>query len=82
MSKLEKLKTKLLSKPKDFTWDELKSLLGTLGFDEIKGNGSRRKFFREPDKILFSLHEPHPRKIIKPVYIKQIVEKLTESGDL
>ncbi|WED21077.1 type II toxin-antitoxin system HicA family toxin [Vibrio sp. JC009] len=82
MSKQEKLKVRLLSRPKDFTWNELQSFLRALGFEEFKGSGSRRKFFRGADKVLINLHEPHPDKVIKQVYIKQVVEKLIESGDL
>ena len=39
MSKIEKLLTRLYSKPKDFTYQELKTLLEQLGFIEYnKGN--------------------------------------------
>ena len=34
MSKKEKLIARLLSLPKDFTYDEMKTLLGYLGFEE------------------------------------------------
>ncbi len=78
MGKQEKLKARLLSKPKDFTWAELSTLLHSLGFELIKGSGSRRKFFHKENNILLSLHEPHPSKILKRYVIEQVIEKLNE----
>lgn len=77
--KIEKLIAKLLSKPKDFTWLELKKVLSHFGYDELKSKGktggSRRKFVNAQGQII-SLHEPHPEKIIKQYLIKQIIEHL------
>ena len=36
MSKKEKLKKRLLSKPRDFTFDEMETLLLSLGFEKSK----------------------------------------------
>ena len=43
MSKITKIKDKLYKEPPptDFTWDELRTLLLNLGFNEKQGNGSR-----------------------------------------
>ena len=44
MAKREKLIERLLSKPKDFTWDELTKVLNGLGYKQIsagKTGGSR-----------------------------------------
>lgn len=77
--KVEKLIAKLKSKPKDFTWDELKKVLAHYGYEEIKKKGktggSRRKFVNKKKEII-SLHEPHPEKTIKPYVVKQIIEHL------
>jgi predicted RNA binding protein YcfA (HicA-like mRNA interferase family) len=81
MGKQEKLKTRLLTRPKDFTWSELESLLKSLGFELIKGKGSRRKFFNHENKILINLHEPHPEKILKRYMIDQVIGKLKELGE-
>ncbi|HIF9111639.1 hypothetical protein UB37_19660 [Photobacterium iliopiscarium] len=81
MGKQEKLEAKLLTRPKDFTWSELESLLGRLGFDLIKGKGSRRKFYHKDSKILINLHEPHPEKVLKRYMIDQVIEKLEELGE-
>lgn len=63
MSKLEKAKNRLRSKPKDYTYSEAKQLLNQLGFEEStkgKTSGSRVKFFRPSDQSILLLHKPHP----------------------
>lgn len=50
MSEKEKLKQRLLSGPKDFSYNELKSLLNTIGYFESnkgKTSGSRVAFVNE-----------------------------------
>ncbi len=67
MSKIEKLIERLLSNPKDFTWDEMLKVLTYHGYEEVsrgKTGGSRRKFINKHKQII-SLHEPHPQKILK-----------------
>ena len=63
MSKAEKLLVRLLSKPKDFTYPELKTTLTSLGYVEEQGAGSRICFKSETHKI--KLHKPHPGNILK-----------------
>lgn len=75
MSKKEKLKQRLLSRPKDFNWAELTSLLLSLGYTLHKGSGSRRKFI-SPEKDMINLHEPHPDKTIKVYILDQVIHKL------
>ena len=61
MSELEKLKERLKSLPKDFTYDEAKNLLTKLGFEESnkgKTSGSRVKFEKSNTKILLQQWEP------------------------
>lgn len=78
MSKLEKQIERLKSKPKDYTYDELRSLLNKLGFIENnkgKTSGSRVIFIKY-GKTEIVLHKPHPGNILKPYQIKDIIEKL------
>lgn len=82
MSRHEKLLARLLSKPKDFTWDELNTLLTRYGYEVYKGNGSRRKFLHGKTNTIISLHEPHPQKIIKTYIINDVISKLKESGHI
>ena len=63
MSIRDKLLDRLKSKPRDFTFDEAKSLLES--FDYVmsssgKTSGSRVYFVR--NQKVFRLHKPHPRK--------------------
>ena len=79
MGKKEKLIQRLLSLPKDFTFDEMQALLEALGFEfnnKGKTSGSRVKFCKGNTIII--LHKPHPRKELLEYQIKQIIEKLKE----
>ncbi len=82
MSRIEKLIFRLLSVPKDFTWEELTKLLGLFGFVELKKGktgGSRRKFADEMKNVII-LHKPHPGNIVKEYAIKQVITQLKEKG--
>lgn len=82
MSRLEKEIERLKSKPKDYTYDEVKSLLNKLGFYENnKGrtSGSRVEFIKNGE-VEIELHKPHPKNIIKPYQIKIIIKKLKDGG--
>lgn len=79
MGKKEKLVNRLKSMPKDFTFDELQTLLEILGYEvnnKGKTSGSRVKFIKENSVII--LHKPHPRKELLEYQLKQIIEKLQE----
>ena len=83
MGTLEKAKERLKTEPSGYTFQEAKSLLISLGFEEYnKGrtSGSRIIFIRNNDKIL--LHKPHPQKEMKGYAIRQLKEKLEELGEL
>jgi hypothetical protein len=57
MSKIDKLVLRLLSIPRDFTWEELTKLLGLFGFVELKKGktgGSRRKFADQNKNVIIT----------------------------
>jgi hypothetical protein len=84
LSKLDKLVARFLTKPKDLTWDELVSVLGYHGYTEMptgKTGGSRRKFV-DTEKVIISLHKPHPKPIVKSYVIEQVLDHLKEKGKL
>ena len=84
MSELEKLKERLKSLPKDFTYNEAKSLLTKLGFKESnkgKTSGSRVKFERQNNNVIL-LHKPHPTNILKRGALKFLLQELKELGDI
>lgn len=80
VSKSDKLKARLFTYPKDFTWEELLVVLRSYGYEQLKQGktgGSRRKFKDERNHII-SLHEPHPSNIVKSYAIEQVVEALQQ----
>ena len=80
MSKLEKEIERLKLKPKDYTYEEAKSLLNKLGyFEHNKGrtSGSRVMFINKKNEKI-ELHRPHPNNIIKSYKILDIINKLKE----
>ena len=82
MDRKDKLLERFCRRPRDFTWDELTTLLRRLGFRQVRTGrtgGSRRRFIH-PDGCLISLHEPHPGRILKRYQIDQIIETLEREG--
>jgi hypothetical protein len=78
MSKAEKLLVRLLSRPKDFTYTELKTALTSLGYIEEQGEGSRVCFKSKTHKI--KLHKPHPGNILRQYQISLVVDELKKEG--
>ena len=79
MSKKEKLIKRLLSKPKDFTYNELRRLLAFLGYFENNGgktSGSRVSFYNSKTNHIIRLHKPHPGNELKQYQIEQLIEEL------
>lgn len=79
MSKEEKLIARLLSLPRNFHYDEAKTLLIRFGFEESnkgKTSGSRVAFTKGNNTIL--LHKPHPDGNLKAYQVKQLVETLKQ----
>ena len=68
-----------MSKPKDFTYDELKSLLGGFKYNEIKTgrtSGSRVAFYNEIIDHIIKLHKPHPKYMLKRYQLEYIEQEL------
>lgn len=81
MSRIEKEIDTLKSKPKNFTYDEMKKILNNLGFSENnkgKTSGSRVIFKNDKLNKKIELHKPHPKNILKSYQIKQILDLLEE----
>lgn len=83
MSKKDKLIKRLKSKPSDFTYEELKTLLNYFEFFEYnkgKTSGSAVKFHNYKFNREILLHKPHPENILKEYQIKQIINILEKMG--
>jgi hypothetical protein len=83
MSKHDKLLKRFLNRPKDFTYNELKTLLNGLGYIEFnKGatSGSRVSFLHSISKHIICLHKPHPSNIIKSYQVDLIIDELKSKG--
>lgn len=80
MSKQSKALEKLCQEPtpSNYKWDDLKSLLLSLGYAEVKGAGSRRKFFHKEKNALISCHQPHPNPDVDKGCISDIVKHLKD----
>jgi len=71
-----------LSKPKDFTFDELATLYGHFGYNLYnagKTSGSRVTFVNE-DNDYIRLHKPHQSKELKAYQVKDAIKSLEERG--
>lgn len=83
MSKKEKLIGRLLKKPKDFTFDEMESLLSYFGYELKQGRtASGVKFVKDGSNEVINFHEPHPNGILKRYVLDHVTEKLRKDGVL
>ena len=80
MSSFEKLQTRFLLNPKDFSYDELKRLLSGFGYKEQKRSGYRVVFKNERLHHSIKLHKPHPGNILKRYQINIIINELKIKG--
>ncbi len=80
MGQHKKLLERLRSRPKDFRWEQLKTLLSGFGYEEQKGSGSRRKFVNARTGVSISLHQPHPENELKSYQVKDVLDHLRQEG--
>lgn len=82
MGQKEELIQRLKSRPKDFTFEEVESLLRYFSYersDKGRTSGSRVMFVSaEHPPIL--MHKPHPRKELLSYQVKQLLELLSQEG--
>jgi len=85
MSGKDKLLRRFLSKPKDFTFDELRTLLRAVGYSEMKAgraSGSRAAFWNETAQHIIRLHKPHPGNVLKRYQLDLLEDELRNKGFL
>ena len=81
MSKYDKVLLKLLNRNSTITYQEIKYLLGKLGYEESqkgKTSGSRVAFINVEDKHIMRLHKPHPGNELKDYVKREIISELKE----
>lgn len=81
MSKAEKLLQRFLSKPRDFTFEELRKLLKGFGYREAKTgktSGSRVAFYNAELDDMIKFHRPHPTQVMKQCYLREIEQQLRD----
>jgi hypothetical protein len=81
MGTKDKLVLRFRSKPKDFTFSELKRLLQIFGYLEEQGSGSRVVFVNTVLDHKIKLHKPHPGNILKR-YQMDLIEQELQNKDL
>lgn len=81
MSKQSKALEKLCREPTpaNFKWVELAGLLSSLGYEELSGSGSRKKFFHREKDLLIACHKPHPNPDVDKGCIVDVVKHLREN---
>ncbi len=82
MTKRGKLRERFLSGPRDFTWQELVTLLSGFGYELAAGGktaGSRVRF-THPERPGVTLHRPHGSGVLKRYQVDQVREFLIEEG--
>ena len=82
MGKKEKLIKRLKVKSKDFTFEEVESLLGFFAYersDKGRTSGSRVIFTSQEHPPIL-LHKPHPEKELKMYQVKQLLMILEQEG--
>lgn len=82
MSRREKLLQRFLSRPHDFTWSELITLLGDFDYKLAKSGktGGSRTRFKHPRRPPLILHKPHPKPILKRYQIDDLIQMLRIEG--
>lgn len=82
MTRRDKLVQRFSALPRDFTWQELVTLLAGFGYREGgsgKTGGSRVKFFHDTRPPII-LHKPHPTPVLKRYQLEHIRELLRGEG--
>jgi hypothetical protein len=82
LSRRDKLIKRLLSRPSDFTFDELVALLRSFGYSISRAGktGGSRVAFADDKGDYIRLHKPHPGNILKHYQADDIITALSERG--
>lgn len=76
MSTIDKLIERLIKKPHDFSYQELKRVLKSFGYLEKQASGSRVIFYNDQLDHAIKLHRPHPRPQLKRYQLELVINEL------
>ncbi len=82
MSKRDKAFARLISKPTDFTWGELITVMTACGYELKTTGGSARKFVHTKTGSTMFIHQPHPSNVLKAYQVREAIDELLEGGYL
>ena len=82
MSRKDKALNRLLTKPADFLWSELVTVMGSLSYELKSTGGSGRKFIHPLTHATHFIHEPHPSKVLKAYQVRDAITFLTREGHI
>ena len=74
--------SRLLGRPRDFTWDEACTLMKQCGYVMKNRKGSARMWVHVRSRLKVRLHEPHPENTLLPYMVKELIEALKDSGEI
>lgn len=78
MSKQQKIVARLLSRPRDFEWRELKLVMVAFGYELKTTGGSGRKFIHRKTRAALFMHEPHPSRVLKAYQVNAAIDFLKQ----
>jgi predicted RNA binding protein YcfA (HicA-like mRNA interferase family) len=78
VARQQKVVDRLLSKPSDFEWRELKTVMESFGYELKQSRGSSRKFIHRETKAVLMIHEPHPSKVLKSYQVSAVIHFLRQ----
>ena len=81
--RIDKLKARILSRPRDFTLQEADQLFthfGYVRYNQGKTSGSRIAYYNPQTKAIFRTHAPHPGDELKLYAVDDMIKHLREKG--
>jgi hypothetical protein len=78
MSRQQKAIDRFLSKPSDFAWRELQTVMESFSYELKTTGGSSRKFIHRETRATFMTHEPHPTRILKAYQVTAAINFLRQ----
>jgi hypothetical protein len=82
MTKRQRALDRLLTKPADYTWSELRSLMEGFGYELQAVGGSGRKFVDPISGSGLFIHQPHPSSILKAYQVKLAIQFLRNENHI